>query len=188
MSVREAMTATPRARYLPRGVRWRAGDDVPLDLGHGSTCSQPSTVRVMLELLDVRCGQLVLDVGSGSGWTTAILARLVGPTGRVLGVELVPSLVADASARLKRDGLDNARVAVAAPGTLGRPQEGPFDRVLVSAMATRMPRALVAQLVPDGRMVLPLDGRVVVVTLDDSGRPVTEPAPGRYRFVPLIGS
>lgn len=182
------MRATPRIGYLPRSIRWRAGDDLPLDLGHGSTCSQPTTVRIMLELLDVRPGHRVLDVGSGSGWTTAILARLVGPGGSVLGVELVPELVSDAASRLRRDGLDRARVEVAARGVLGAPEESAFDRILVSAMATVLPRALVAQLAPDGRMVLPLNSRMVTVTLDEVGAPRVETAPGRYRFVPLIGS
>lgn len=188
MSVQDAMRATPRTGYLPRGVRWRAREDVPLSIGHGSTCSQPTTVRIMLDLLDVRPGQRILDVGSGSGWTTAILARLVGPTGRVLGVELVRELVADAASRLERDGLGHAEVRVATPAVLGAPEDGPFDRILVSAMASHMPLALISQLAPNGRMVLPLDGRLVSVTLGDDGQPGVVQAPGYYRFVPLVGS
>jgi protein-L-isoaspartate(D-aspartate) O-methyltransferase len=156
-------------------------------IGHGATCSQPTTVRNMLELLDVRDGQRVLDVGSGSGWTTAILARLVGPTGSVLGVEIVPQLVADAAGRLERDHLDHASVRVARADVLGAPGDGPFDRVLVSAMAQTLPEQLVGQLAPAGVMVLPLDGRLVRVTVDD-GVPRVDPAPGWYRFVPLQGS
>jgi protein-L-isoaspartate(D-aspartate) O-methyltransferase len=183
-AVRQAMQATPRAGYLPAAERDSADLDAPLDLGHGATCSQPSTVQTMLELLDVREGQRVLDVGSGSGWTTAILARLVGPTGRVLGVELVPELVADAAARLLRDGLDHASVAVADTDVLGAPEAGPFDRILVSAMALQLPQTLVDQLADQGLMVLPLDGRLVTVTVS-GGRPKVRAAPGGYRFVPL---
>jgi protein-L-isoaspartate(D-aspartate) O-methyltransferase len=141
----------------------------------------------MLELLDVHEGQRVLDVGSGSGWTTAILARLVGPTGSVLGVEIVPQLVADATGRLARDHLDHASVRVAEADVLGAPGDGPFDRVLVSAMAQTLPEQLVAQLTPSGVMVLPLDGRLVRVTVEDDV-PRVDPAPGWYRFVPLQGS
>lgn len=183
-AVREAMDATPRTGYLPRKVRHRAGVDAPVELGHGSTCSQPSTVRTMLELLDVQPGHRVLDVGSGSGWTTAILARLVGPDGRVCGVELVAELVADAEVRLHRDRLDQASVQVAAHGVLGVPEAGPFDRILVSAMADTLPEQLLGQLAAGGVMVLPLEGRLVRVTVVE-GEPLVEPAPGWYRFVPL---
>ncbi|HHX85911.1 MAG TPA: hypothetical protein GX694_11425 [Actinomycetales bacterium] len=91
--VDEAMAAVPREGFLPDDVRARAHEDGPLPIGYGSTNSQPSTVADMLRLLDVPRGASVLDVGSGSGWTTAILAELVGPEGRVLGTELVPELV-----------------------------------------------------------------------------------------------
>ncbi len=89
-----AFDATPRRDFLPRGVRHRAAYDGPLAIAAGQTSSQPRTVDAMLRLLDVRPGQRVLDVGAGSGWTTALLAHLVGPTGSVRGVELEPELVA----------------------------------------------------------------------------------------------
>lgn len=182
--VEAAMRVTPRTAYLPESVAHLAAVDRPVELGHGSTCSQPTTVRIMLELLDAQEGQRVLDVGSGSGWTTAILARLVGPTGSVLGVELVEDLVADASRRLERDGLAHAAVRVADPDVLGAPDEAPFDRILVSAMASELPAELVDQLAPDGLMVLPLGGRMVRVRHAAEG-PEVETEPGAYVFVPL---
>lgn len=181
-----ALAATPRAGYLPIGQVSSADLDIPLYLGYDSTCSQPSTVVTMLALLDVRPGQSVLDVGSGSDWTTALLARLVGPEGRVLGVELVPQLVQDAAERLRRDGLEQASVRVADPDLLGAPEAAPFDRILVSAMAERMPTGLVAQLAPDGLMVLPLDGRLVEVTVRDGSAHIRR-THGKYCFVPLQG-
>jgi protein-L-isoaspartate(D-aspartate) O-methyltransferase len=194
-SAREAVTAAvaaqPREHYLPPDQRRRAAYDGPLPIGYGQTNSQPRTVAAMLELLDVHPGHRVLDVGAGSGWTTALLAELTGPTGSVLGVERVPGLVGPAAARLADAGHDTARVRAATPGVLGAPEEAPFDRVLVSAMATTLPTVLLAQLAPGGILVVPVDGvmtRVVcrAAWVDDADRfEVTEH--GRYRFVPLVG-
>ena len=182
--VRAAFAAVPRRDYLPAHQVARADEDVPLRIGHDATSSQPSTVATMLELLDPRPGDRVLDVGAGSGWTTALLAHLVGPTGQVVGVELVPELVAEAAVRLRRSGMRWLTVEVPAPGVLGHPAQAPYDRVLVSAMARSLPRELVDQLADGGRMVVPVAGRMVVV--ERHGDEVTErAAPGGYRFVPL---
>ncbi|HLS40348.1 MAG TPA: methyltransferase domain-containing protein [Ornithinicoccus sp.] len=183
-TVDEAMRMARRRDYLPVRQRWAAGQDRALDIGYGSTCSQPSTVRAMLELLDVQPGQRVLDVGSGSGWTTAILAHLVGPEGRVFGTELVEALVKESAERLQRDGLTNATVRVADRNVLGDPEHAPYDRILVSAETDTLPMSLVEQLADGGRMVLPLAGRLTAVTRRGDGY-TTERAPGYYRFVPL---
>jgi len=181
------MATQPRERFLPASERRRASYDGPLDIGHGQTNSQPRTVRAMLELLDVQPGQRVLDVGSGSGWTTALLAALVGPTGSVLGLERVPDLVLTGSANVEAARMPWARVRASVAGVLGAPDEAPFDRVLVSAMATRLPEPLVAQLDVAGILVVPVAGRMLRVERDANapdGRRLTEH--GRYRFVPLI--
>ena len=94
--VAAAFRAAPRERFLPPDQRHLASVDAPISIGFGVTNSQPSTVAAMLELLDVHEGQLILDVGSGSGWTTALLAELVGPTGQVVGVERIWQLVESA--------------------------------------------------------------------------------------------
>ncbi|WP_151523796.1 protein-L-isoaspartate O-methyltransferase family protein [Serinicoccus kebangsaanensis] len=182
--VARAMSAVPRGDFLPPGVRHRASVDAPLAIGHGATSSQPSTVATMLSALDARAGHRVLDVGAGSGWTTALLAHLVGESGRVVGVELEPELVDAARDRLRAAGVGRADVVVARQDVLGWPDEGPYDRILVSAMADRWPRELVEQLADGGRMVLPHRGRLVVA--DRRGTEVRRrEAPGWYRFVPL---
>jgi len=183
-AVSAAFEAEPRVGFLPPDQVGRAAHDGPLDLGHGQTCSQPRTVDAMLRLLEVRPGDRVLDVGSGSGWTTALLAHLTGPGGAVVGVELEPDLVAFGAANLARTGQPWARIEPAEPGVLGVPDCAPYDRVLVSAEAKQLPQALLDQLASPGRLVLPVAGVLWLVVRDGAGVTVgTEH--GRYRFVPL---
>lgn len=178
--VRAAMATVPRTDFLPRVVRHLADVDRPVGIGWEATNSQPSTVARMLELLDAGSGHFVLDVGAGSGWTTAILEALGA---EVVGVELVPQLVDFANANLAAHG-NRARVRQAAPHVLGLPDDAPFDRILVSADLGRMPDALVAQLVEGGRMVAPVAGRMTVVDVR-GGSPRVREDSGRYAFVPL---
>jgi protein-L-isoaspartate(D-aspartate) O-methyltransferase len=180
-TVQAAFDATPRRDYLPHAVRRRAAYDGPLQIAAGQTNSQPRTVADMLRLLDVRPGQRVLDVGSGSGWTTALLAHLVGPTGSVLGVELEPQLVSFGAENLAGAARPWASIRLATPGVLGDPGGAPYDRILVSAEPDQLPRELVAQLADDGVLVIPVAGTMLRVT--NPGAVVTRH--GRYRFVPL---
>jgi protein-L-isoaspartate(D-aspartate) O-methyltransferase len=183
--VRDAFVAVDRRGFLPRHERRWAADDRPLAIGHGQTNSQPSTVAAMLELLAVEPGQRVLDVGSGSGWTTALLGHLVGPSGEVVGVELVEELAAWGAENLAALHMPWTSIRVAEPGTYGVPEQGPYDRILVSAEALDLPDELVDQLGPGGRMVIPVDGRMLLVRRrDDETLDVT--THGWYRFVPLL--
>ncbi|PFG36819.1 protein-L-isoaspartate(D-aspartate) O-methyltransferase [Flavimobilis soli] len=182
--VAEAMRAVARQEFLPPTQRERAGLDVPLGIGHGATCSQPSTVAETLRLLDARPGHAVLDVGSGSGWTAALLDHLVTPGGTVVGVELDPALVSFARRNLTAFLGDLApRVEQAVPRRLGWPDDGPYDRILVSAEALDVPETLVAQLADDGRMVIPVRGRMTVVDREGDGLRIEQS--GAYTFVPL---
>ena len=161
------------------------GEDRPLGIGHDQTSSQPSTVRAMLALLDVHQGQRVLDVGAGSGWTTALLGHLVGPTGLVVGVERVPELATWGAANVARHDMPWATERLTAPDELGVPEEGPYDRILVSAMADDLPQELVDQLGPGGRLVIPVRSRMLIVDRHPDGSTTTK-AQGWYSFVPLI--
>lgn len=181
-----ALADVPRARFLPPDVRGQAAVDAPLPIGHGATNSQPWTVQFMLELLAVPTGATVLDVGSGSGWTTALLAVLTGRTGSVLGVEVVPELVALGRGHLAAMDLPWARIEPARPDVLGAPDAGPFDTILISADAGEVPTQLEEQLAVGGRMVMPACGVMWVIDRDASGVH-REPVMGyRFRFVPLV--
>jgi protein-L-isoaspartate(D-aspartate) O-methyltransferase len=181
--VADAMRAVPRERFLPREIAGHAREDRALPLWHGQTGSQPSTVAAMLRLLDVPVGARVLDVGAGSGWTTALLAHLTGPTGAALGLELDESLAAWGAANVDATGCTWAVVEPADPGALGRPTVGGWDRILVSASAHELPDALVAQLADGGRLVVPVRTTMHLVVRRGAGRVVS--THGEYVFVPL---
>lgn len=205
--VAEAFAAVPRVWFLPPAQQPFALIDRALPIGWEVTNSQPTTVRAMLDLLDPQPGDRVLDVGAGSAWTTALLAHLVGPAGRVVGVERIPDLVEIGRANLARHGFTDApdppaadpahpppvgrgrvrghaALHLAEPGVLGRPQEAPYDRILVSADAQHVPQALVDQLVEGGVMVLPVRGVMHRVRRTADG--VETERHGRFLFVPLI--
>ncbi|RLV54690.1 protein-L-isoaspartate O-methyltransferase [Aeromicrobium phragmitis] len=180
MWVDDVMREVPRERFLPHDVVGQADIDAPVSIGHGMTNSQPRTVADMLKLLDPQPGDRVLDVGSGSGWTTALLAYRVGPEGSVIGVEIVPELV-----QMGRENVTEANARIEQAGDeLGWPEEAPYDRILVSASARRLPDALVGQLSPEGGvLVVPVGAAMTRVVREGYERTVTRH--GVYNFVPL---
>jgi protein-L-isoaspartate(D-aspartate) O-methyltransferase len=183
-AVRSALQAVPRAGFLPRHARSRSDFDGPIHIGHGQTSSQPRTVEAMLRLLAVERGDQILDVGAGSGWTTALLAELTGPAGSVIGVELVPQLAGWGAQNLARTAYGWASIRPASPGILGVPDAAPYDRILVSADATDLPEELVAQLADGGRLVVPIRGTMTLAIR--RGDDVETSEHGSYRFVPLL--
>jgi protein-L-isoaspartate(D-aspartate) O-methyltransferase len=182
--VQAAFEAVRREDFLTSDQRANAALDRALPIGYQQTNSQPRTVSNMLVLLDVRTGQRVLDVGSGSGWTTALLGTLVGPDGAVHGVELVPELVAWSRENLRAYAMPWTRIHQASEDELGLAAEGPFDRILVSAEASELPQSLVDQLADGGLMVVPVAGRLLSVERGPGGD-VTVHRHGHYAFVPL---
>lgn len=182
-AVDAAFEAVPRELFLPSAEVDRADYDGPIAIGHGQTNSQPRTVAAMLRLLEVRTGDRVLDVGAGSGWSTALLAHLTGPTGIVVGLELEPELARWGAQNLASTGMPWASISLAVPGVLGTPGEGPYDRILVSADARQLPEPLVELLADDGRLVVPVRGTMTLVVRHSEALTTTQH--GRYRFVPL---
>jgi protein-L-isoaspartate(D-aspartate) O-methyltransferase len=183
--VTAAFRAVPRAGFLPRRDRMRAGVDGPIHIGHGQTNSQPRTVEAMLRLLEVRPGDRILDLGAGSGWTTALLAHLTGEEGSVIGVELVPALATWGAENLANAAAyPHASIRAAIPGVLGWPDAAPYDRILVSADARGMPAQLVDQLGEGARIVVPV--RSTMTLGIRHGNELETSEHGSYRFVPLL--
>jgi protein-L-isoaspartate(D-aspartate) O-methyltransferase len=178
-----AFKAVDRARFVPKQLSEMAYLDRPLPIGPGTTISQPCTVAFMLERLQAKPGDTVLDIGAGSGWTTALLAHVVGADGSVTGTELSETLVENANHTLEALGITNARVerAGSALGKLGEH----FDRILVSAAAKGgVPIELREQLAVGGRLVAPADESLFLVEQPEPGTYVETEWKG-FAFVPL---
>lgn len=182
--IRSVFQVIDRKDFVRSDYQVEAYEDYPLPIGEGQTISQPTTVAFMLELLDPKPGERVLDVGSGSGWTTALLAKLVGPTGKVLGVERIPALVSFGQENLKKYALENASISLAGK-ELGLPAEAPFDKILVSAAADGVPEALVNQLKQGGIMLIPIGDSICKIAKRSDGSIETKFFPG-FVFVPLV--
>lgn len=182
-----AMSRVPRELFVPEHLERRAYDDMPLPIGLDQTISAPHMVAVMCQLLDIRPGMRVLEVGGGSGYHAAVLAALVGPEGHVYSVERMPELVVQARKNLQKAKIANVTL-VEANGSLGLPEHAPYDRISVAAAAPQIPESLKKQLVVGGKMVLPV-GRyrqeLLLVTRKDDGFEVE--AKMGVIFVPLIG-
>lgn len=181
-----AFKVVDRADFVKPEDKTRAYEDYPFSLGLGQTISQPTTVALMLELLSLKKGDKILDVGSGSGWTTQLLTKIVGPKGEVYGLEIVPQLVEFGRANLKKYGDRNAQIS-RAKKRLGLPPKAPFDRILVSASANTLPKELLNQLKPGGVMVIPVKTSIFRLTKNLRGEIISQEFPG-FVFVPLIES
>jgi protein-L-isoaspartate(D-aspartate) O-methyltransferase len=182
--VLEAVREVPRDRFVPPELREDAWDNVPLPIGAGQTISQPLVVARMCELLELRGDEDVLDVGTGSGYHAALLARLAR---HVYSVEVHESLSRLADENLRAAGIENVTLAVG-DGSRGLREHAPYDAINVAAAAARqVPVPLCEQLVPGGRLVVPVEDaeqRLVLARRTDAGLEVT--ALERVRFVPLV--
>ncbi len=180
----KAFQTVDRVNFLPLEQRANADIDMALPVGYGQTNSQPYTVRKMLEWLDAKPGHKVLDVGSGSGWTTALLAHIVGPKGKVYAVEKVPELVEFGQGNNQRLKVKNAEFFQASD-TFGLPEYAPYDRILVSASADELPYELIEQLKPGGKIVIPIRNTILEITKTNNSDYETTEHPG-FIFVPLL--
>jgi protein-L-isoaspartate(D-aspartate) O-methyltransferase len=184
--VLDALRRVPRHEFVPLSLRPLAYRDQPLSIGQGQTISQPYIVAYMTECLGLRPGDRVLEVGTGCGYQTAVLAELCA---EVYTIEVIESLGKEAKERLGRLGYGGIRFRIG-DGSLGWPEAAPFESIIVTAAASRPPPALIDQLVPGGRMIIPLGGPCDVQDLVLIGK---KPGGGyetrnllAVRFVPLV--
>ncbi len=183
-AVLAAMRKVPRHRFVPESLLGQAYDDHPLPIGAGQTISQPYIVALMTELSRPRAGMKVLEVGTGSGYQAAILAEIVGV---VVTIEIVPELGERATNTLREMGYRNIRVFVG-DGFDGRPQDAPFDAIVVTAAPETIPPPLLTQLAVGGRLVIPIgsaEQELLVVTKNEDGYRRESVIP--VRFVPMTG-
>lgn len=184
LAVLQAFAVTPRHLFVPEAVRHRAYEDAALPIGNGQTISQPYTQARYLETLGLKGDEKVLEIGTGSGYQTALLAALAGP---VFTIERVPALAKSAQAALRSAGLIVSMLV--GDGTLGWSAYAPYDAILVAAGGPEIPPPLVEQLSPRGRMIIPLGARgaqkLTVVRRTAGGVQMTPI--GDARFVPLVG-
>jgi protein-L-isoaspartate(D-aspartate) O-methyltransferase len=183
--VLRAIQMVPRHLFVPESVRHRAYDDVALPIGSGQTISQPYVQARYLELLGLTGQEKVLEIGTGSGYQTALLSLV---TSMVFSVERFAALAQSARAALTASGVRNVTVLVG-DGTLGWRPFAPYDSILVSAASPEVPAPLVEQLAPGGRMVIPLGDRVAqaLTLVERHGDGVRTSTIADVRFVPLVG-
>jgi protein-L-isoaspartate(D-aspartate) O-methyltransferase len=185
LAVLRAVGTVPRHLFVPESVRHRAYEDTALPIGSGQTISQPYVQARYLELIGLTGKEKVLEIGTGSGYQTALLALLAS---MVFSVERVPQLAQSAKAALATSGIRNVTVLVG-DGTLGWRPFAPYDAILVSAASPDIPAPLVDQLAEGGRMVIPLGDREAqtLTLVERVGQGIRTSTIGDVRFVPLVG-
>jgi|Deesub1362B_J571_1020462.scaffolds.fasta_scaffold00228_33 protein-L-isoaspartate(D-aspartate) O-methyltransferase len=186
--VYRAMLKVPRHLFVPSNYRDDAYADTPLPIGKDQTISAPHMVAIMCELLDLKEGLKVLEVGTGRGYHAAVVAELIGEKGKVITVERIEELARKAREVLEFLGYSNIRVVVG-DGSKGFQEEAPYDRIFVTASAPDVPKPLIDQLKPGGKMVLPIGHFMqnLVIVEKDEMEGIKKKPWGAVRFVPLVG-
>jgi len=187
--VLDAIARVPRERFVPRALRGEAYLDEALPIGSGQSISQPYVVAYMTELLELRAGDRVLEIGTGSGYQCAVLAELAA---EVYSIEILPKLADEARELLTTLGYQHLRLRCG-DGSAGWPEEAPFERILITAAAPALPEGVIEQLAPAGRLVVPLDDpagpaqHLWLLSKDDAGR-VSKQRKLAVSFVPMEGA
>jgi protein-L-isoaspartate(D-aspartate) O-methyltransferase len=185
--VLDAMRAVPRHRFVPANLHDHAYEDRALPIGEGQTISQPFIVALMTHLADPKPSDRALDVGTGCGYQAALLSRLVEV---VHSIEIVPELVVQARARLREMGYQNVDVSEG-DGTRGLPQYAPYDVILLAAAPAEVPQALIEQLAPGGRLILPVgaehEAQQLLHIIKHKNGAIEQKSVAMVSFVPMTG-
>ncbi len=194
--VENAFRKVPREEFLPSHLRDHAYLDTPLRIGRGQTISAPHMCAIMCELLKLQPGLKMLEIGTGSGYHAALCAELLTSTdaasnGFIFTIERIPELAMQAEETLRRLGYEDRVKVIIGDGSLGYPDEAPYDRILVTAAAPKIPPPLIDQLAPLGRLVIPVGAHLfwqdlIVVEKDIDGN-ISKSYHGGVAFVPLVG-
>jgi len=185
--VLEAIKKIDRKKFVPKELRNEAYENTALPLKKGQTISQPYTVAVMLEALELKKGDKVLEIGTGSGWNAALIAEIINP-GKVYTLEIVDELIELARENIKKFNLNNVKI-IKNDGGLGYEKEAPYDKIILTAACPKIPEILIKQLKENGILVAPVGfryGQNMIKLKKKNGRTYEENL-GNFIFVPLIG-
>ena len=187
----ESFKKVPRENFIRKEHLDEAYGDYPLAIGEGQTISQPTTVMIMTQALELRKGYRVMEIGAGSGYQAAIIARIIGDKGKVYALELIPQLARLARKNLRKTRIKNVEV-ICTDGSKGYSKEAPYDRIIITAAAPKTPKHLLSQLKKGGILVAPVgplygQEMIKIKKFDDKGKKLKIENLGDFIFVPLKG-
>lgn len=187
-NIEDSLRKYKRELFVPVDLKHQAYRDFPLSIGFNQTISQPSTVVAMTEALEVKKGQRILEIGTGSGWQAAILSDLVGEKGFVYTIEIIKELAEFAKNNIKKLGIKNIEV-ITGDGSLGLREKAPFDRIIVTAACPDIPKPLLEQLKEDGIIVIPIGNLYLqeMYVAKKLKNKIEKKSIGSFMFVPLVG-
>jgi len=185
----KAFKDVDREDFVPQDIKDRAYEDIPLPILRGKTISQPTTVMMMTHALELKEGEMVFEIGTGSGYQSAIIAKIVGPKGKVITTEVIPELVSFAKQNLAKAGINNVEV-YEDDGSKGMKEKAPFDKIIITAACKEFPKPLLEQLKPEGIIIGPVgdayEQEMVRGRKDKKGKLELEFL-GQFLFSPLYG-
>lgn len=185
----KAFNEVPRELFIKDGFEEEAYGDYPLPIGEGQTISQPTTVMLMTQALELKENQKVLEVGAGSGWQAAIIAKIIGKKGKVITTEIIPELAEFAKKNIEKAKIKNVDV-INYDGSQGYKKEAPYDRIIITAACPRIPPPIIKQLKIGGIIVAPVGSLVFgqdMLKLRKTKTGITTQSLGSFVFVPLKG-
>ena len=178
-----------REDFIPEGLKSRAYEDIPLPLLRGKTISQPTTVMLMTHALELHLGEKVFEIGTGSGYQAAIIAKIIGKKGKVITTEIIPELVSLARQNLKKAKIENVEI-YESDGSNGMKDKAPFDKIIITAACKEFPKPLLEQLKPNGIIVGPVGNQYeqeMVRGIKDKNNKLQLEFLGPFLFTPMYG-